>query len=35
MDHFLGREVMRDGIKLYFEKNALKACTLSDFIDAL
>lgn len=35
MDHFLGRDVMRDGIKTYFSKYSMKTATLDDFLDCL
>jgi len=35
MDHILGREVMRDGIKTYFSKFAMKTATLDDFLECL
>ena len=35
IDFFLGRPVMKDGMKNYFANNKLKVTTLKDFIDCL
>lgn len=35
IDHFIGRDIMREGIKLYFAQFSYKTTTLQDFIDCL
>jgi alanyl aminopeptidase len=35
IDHFVGRDIMKEGIKIYFKEYKFKTTTLQNFIDCL